>query len=128
MRAVDRGVVHLQQALFAQFCQQDLVQSGPYSGLGPVPQTPPGRHPAAAHPLRGDIPPAHALAQHVNDAPQSSAVIHRQPPGMPMPSRRSLREQRGYALPQIIWHKVSRHPPDPADPAPNCQATTPISF
>ncbi len=59
---------------------------------GPVPQTPPGRHPAAADPLRGDVPPTHALAQHVNDAPQSSSVIHRQPPGMSMPSRRSLRK------------------------------------
>lgn len=128
MRAVDRGVIHLQQALFTQFSQENLIQAGPHSGLGPVPQTPPGSHPTAAHQLCGNIPLAHTLAHHVHDAPQNSTVIHRQPPRIPVPPRRSNRQQRGHTFPQIIRHKISRHPPNPADTTPNYQTTKPISF
>lgn len=94
MRGVDGRVVHLQQARGPQLSQQYLVQLRPDTGLGPVPQTPPGRHPSAANLFSRNVPPAHALAQHVNDAPQRSPVIRRQPPGIPMPPRRTSRQQR----------------------------------
>lgn len=68
VRAIDGRVVHLQQALLTQFRQQDLVQPRPDARFGPVPQTPPGLHPTAPDLFCGNVPPAHALAQHVNDA------------------------------------------------------------
>jgi hypothetical protein len=128
MRAVHCRVTHVQQTGRPQLRRKDLAQTGPDTGLGPVPQPPPSGHPAAAGPLRRHIRPAHALAQHVDDAPQSSTVIHRQPPGIPIPPRRTRRQQRSYAFPQVIRYKISRHPEVPADTTLNCQASTPISF
>lgn len=107
MRAVDGRVVHVKQARAPQLGQQHLVQLRPDAGLGPVPQTPPGRHTTAADLLSGNIPPAHALAQHVDDAPQRSPVIRRQPPRKPMPPGRTSRQQRNHTLPQVIRHKIS---------------------
>ncbi len=65
----------------SQLGQKYFVQPRPDAGRDPVPQTPPGRRPAAADLFRGCVPPAHALAQHVNDSPQHSPVIRGQPPG-----------------------------------------------
>ncbi|MDQ0840495.1 hypothetical protein QFZ68_000175 [Streptomyces sp. V1I6] len=121
MRAVDGRVVHVQQARGPQLGQQYLVQLRPDSGLGPVPQTPPGRHTTAANLFSRNVPPAHALAQHVNDAPQRSTVIRRQPPGIPLPPRRTSRQQRSHTFPQVIRHKISRHPTDPADANPTAK-------
>jgi hypothetical protein len=59
VRAVDRGVVHVQQACRAEFREEDGVQAGPDAGLGPVPQTPPARHPAAADRLGRHVRPGH---------------------------------------------------------------------
>jgi hypothetical protein len=55
------------------------------NGFGPVPQTPPGRHSAAADLFRRNVSPAHAFAQHVDDATERSPVICGQPPGIPVP-------------------------------------------
>lgn len=115
VRGIGRRVVHLQQSVSTKFRQQDVLQAGPHSGLGPVPQTTPGRHPTAPDELRGYLPPAHTLAKHVNDAPQSSTVIGRQPPRVAVPTRRTNRQQRSNTFPQDIRHTISRHPTDPAD-------------
>lgn len=68
--------------------------------------------------------PVLALAQHLNDAPRRSPVIRRQP----LPPRRTNRQQRRHTFPQVIRHRISRHPTDPADATPNCHVTQRISF
>ncbi len=122
MRAVDRRVAHVQQPDRPQLGQRHLVQARPDTGLGPVPKPPPGRHPTATDPLSRDIPPAHALAQHVNDPAQSRAVIRRQPTGIPPAPRRTWKEQWSNAFPQVIRHKINRHPDNSAARTLNSQA------
>lgn len=86
MGAVDRAVVHLQQATLTQFGKEFSVQSGPDSGFGPVSQAAPGGHARAAHHLTGHVSPRHALAQDVDDACHA----------------------------QLIRNKIIGHPADPA--------------
>lgn len=75
MRAVDRGVVHVQQARRAELREEDLVQTGPDVGFGPVLQAPLARHPTAADRLGRHVRPGHARAQDVDDPAQSRRVI-----------------------------------------------------
>jgi hypothetical protein len=106
MRAVHCRVVHVQQTGRPQFRQKDLVQTRPDTGLGPVPQPPPGGDSAAADPLGRDIRPAHALAQHVDDPTQGSPVVRRKPTRTASAPRRAAGKQRGYPFPQVIRHKI----------------------
>ncbi len=64
----------------AQLVQQDGMQAEPDTGLGPLPQPTPGRHPGAAHGLRGDVAPGDTRPQHVHDAGECHAVRNAQPP------------------------------------------------
>jgi hypothetical protein len=75
------------------------VQAGPDAGLGPVPQTPPARHPTAADRLGRHVRPGHTRAQHVDDPTQSRTVIRRQPTRVPPTPRRARREQRSATSP-----------------------------
>ncbi|GHG06326.1 hypothetical protein GCM10017667_41880 [Streptomyces filamentosus] len=54
------------------------------TGLGPVPQTAPGRHPGPAHRLRGDVTPHDTGPQPAHDAGESRSVGNRQPPRVAM--------------------------------------------
>jgi hypothetical protein len=110
----------------AQLHLMDMI--GVNTVKDPVPQTAPAGHPAAADPLSRHITPPHALAQDVDDAPQSDTVIHGLPPREAMPPRRLGRKQRGYPLPQVVRHKISQHPAEPAHHDPQLPADTPISF
>ncbi len=100
MRAVDRRVIHVQQTRRPQLGQN--------ARFGPVPQTSPGRHTTAVDLVSRNISPAHALAQHMNDGPQRSPVVRRQPPGIPIPPRRTSRQQRSHTFPQVTRDKISR--------------------
>lgn len=89
---------------------------------------PPGRDARAAHHARGHVPPGHTLAQYIDDARQCNTVRHPKPAWVPMPSRGLLRQQRGYAFPQVIRDKIIRHPADLADEDHRLPADTPTSF
>lgn len=95
------------------FNQQRLVQAGPHAGLGPVPHTAPAGHPAATDPLGRDVPPAHylALAQHVDDARQGNAVVHRKPAGEAASPRRTGPGAAGLSAPTDHQEQDRQAPP-----------------
>lgn len=128
MRAVGHGVLNVRQSGLAEFREEDLVQAGPDAGLGPVQQAPPPRQPPAADRLARHVRPGHARAQHVDDPAQSRTVIRRQPTRVPPTPRRVRRERRSDTTPQIIRHKIIRHPQNPAALPPNRPAYEPNSF
>lgn len=121
VRAVHRSVIHVQQARPAKLRKEDLVQAGPDAGLDPVPQAPPARHPAAADPLGRHVHPGHTRAQNVDDPAQSRTVTHRQPTWRPPTPRRTRREQRSDTIPQVIRHKIIRHPQNSAAHSPTAK-------
>lgn len=128
MRAVDRAVVHLQQANLAQFDEEFRVQPGPDPSFGPVPQAARGGHARAANHTGGHIPPGHTFAQHVDNARQGNPLRHPKPAWVSVPSRGLLWQQWGYALPQVIRDKIVGHPADTAHECHRLSADTPISF
>lgn len=89
MGAVDRRIVHVQQACCPQLREEHLVEAGPDAGLGPVPQPSRAGHPGAPHDLGRDVAPGHPFAQHVDDAGQRDAGRYRQSPGVAMAPGRS---------------------------------------
>ena len=107
--AVDRTIIHVQDAVDPQLGEQYLVEAASDAGLGPVPQTSPGCHYRAAHDLGGHVSPGDSLAHHVDDARQCHAVRYRQPSGVPMASSRPSGKKRSYALPEVIRNQVSGH-------------------
>lgn len=115
MRPVHGAVVQVQQAGTAQLDQQGRVQARPDAGLGPVPQSAPGRHTGAAHRLCGDVTPRDTSPQHVHDTGECHPVRNTQPPGVATASLGSRRQQRGQPLPQGVRNKINTHPGHPAD-------------
>lgn len=79
-------------------------------------------HGEGPDPLGRYVGPGHTRAQDVDDPRQGSAVIRRQSAWAPLTPRRAGWEQRGDTLPQIIRHKIIRHPQKSAVHQPNCQA------
>ncbi|CAM5318476.1 Transglycosylase SLT domain-containing protein OS=Streptomyces aurantiogriseus OX=66870 GN=GCM10010251_95780 PE=4 SV=1 [Streptomyces aurantiogriseus] len=83
---------------------------------------------AAADRLGRHVLPGHTCAQHVDDPPQSRTVIRRQSAWIPPTPRWARREQRSDTIPQVIRHKIIRHPQNSAAHQPNRQACEPNSF
>lgn len=115
VRPIHGAVVQVQQTGAAKLGQRGSVQARPHAGLGPVPQPAPGRHPGAAHHLRGNITPCDTGPQHVHDAGEFHSVGKAQPPGVAMAPFGSRRQQRGHPLPQVVRNKISAHSGHPAD-------------
>lgn len=125
MGTVDGGLIHLKQSGRPQLGQEDLVQTRPDTRLGPVAKASPAGHPAAADPLSRNIRPGHALAQDIDDAPQSGTVIRGQPSRIPTATRRARGKQRSNAFPQIIRHKINRHSKTLPPSSPTAKPPTP---
>ena len=74
-----------------------------------VMQPAPGRHAGTAHGLRRDVPPGDTGPQHEQDVGECGSVRNTQPPGMPVASFGSWRQQRSHPLPQAVRNKISTH-------------------
>lgn len=93
--------------------QQGGVQSGPHSGLGPIPQPAPCRDSGAAHGLCWHVAPGNASPQYVQHACERYPVRNAQTSGVVKTTLGNGRQQRRDALPQGTRHKISTHPHSP---------------
>lgn len=92
-------VIQVQKLGSAQLGQQSSVQPRPDSGLGPVSQPAPSRHPGTPDCFRWDVAPGDTGSQHVQDAHEGRPVRNTQPPGVAVAALGGRGQKRSHLRP-----------------------------